>query len=166
MMTDDRRPANRPPADGEGKVPSVAIPVKIQPVRARCCGDCTHFLVLNCSPDPSLYFCQSNRTKEELVPPIGWLRGPDAPSCRVFVPVEEVRVLRRSNPLEQSIEERFIAEPAEFIDVKTAAHLLHKSRSCVYNMLQTTELESVRVGGTVFIYRPSLVRCIRRNDAA
>ena len=164
-MTDDRRPTGRP-ADGEGKLPSGPNPVKIRPVRARCCGDCALFLVLNCSPDPALYFCQNNQTKTELIPPIGWLRGPDAPGCKFLVPIEEVRMVRPAMLPELPIEERFIAEPAEFIDVKTAAHLLHKSRSCVYNMLQTTELESVRVGGTVFIYRPSLVRCIRRNDAA
>ena len=164
MVTNDRRPTDRP-VGGEGTVSPASVPVNTVPCGG-CCGDCVDFLVLNCPPDAPLYFCNSEKTKT-LVPPIGWLRGPDARLCKYFVPVDAVSP-GRSGPRSLSIQERFLVEPDQFVDVATAAHLLRRSISAVYLMVDDGELESVRVGdrGRIFIYRPSLLRIIVPNQAA
>jgi len=115
---------------------------------------------MNWPPDPPLYLCH-NDAAENLIPPICRLDRPDVPSCKLFVPLNGIAGAGRMDSRKPRIEELFLEEPEHFIDVKTAAFLLRRRPSTVYNMVQEGRLDSVRVGGLIFIYKPSVVRCIR-----
>lgn len=130
-----------------------------------CCGDCKYFLVLSCPPDRPDYFCHNEQSKS-LSPPIGYLRGPDALTCKYFVPVDAIVSPGPSTARKLTLEQRFLDEPDQFIDVPTAAHLLRKSNSTIYTMVQENRLESVRVGTTIFVHRPSILKVIRSHEAA
>lgn len=160
-MTDNRRPTV-PPA-GLGRIQPGRDSVNTLADKLTC-GGCAHFLVLACPPDPPLYFCHSEETKN-MTPPIGWLAGQESCACKCFLPLGEVRSGRPTSKT-MSLQERFLVEPEEFIDVKTAAYLLRKQKTAVYNLVEAGELESVRVAGTIFIFRPSLIALIRPNQAA
>ncbi len=129
------------------------------------CGDCQHFAVLNCAPDGPEYVCLSRDTKE-MSPGICRLRGPDAPGCKFFALIN----LTAAGPYDPATDQKywakkFVDSPELFIDAKTAAHLLRKQQKTIYTLVEKGTLKSVRVCGTIWIYKPSLLDIIESSAA-
>ena len=48
-----------------------------------------------------------------------------------------------------------------FLSVKDAAYLLGKHPSAIRRMIDEGKLKAVKVGGTLFVYRPSLEQLVK-----
>ena len=55
---------------------------------------------------------------------------------------------------------------AEFVSVKNAAHLLAKHRTAIRRLIAQQKLSAVKVGGTYYIFRPSLEELVEEYPSA
>lgn len=59
---------------------------------------------------------------------------------------------------------RFLNHPEEFVSVKDAASTLRKSESAIRQMLPEGKVRAAKVGGTIWIWLPSLRVLIREYE--
>ncbi|PWU05350.1 MAG: hypothetical protein C5B51_14795 [Terriglobia bacterium] len=62
------------------------------------------------------------------------------------------------------LQDRFIQHPEEFLGVGEAAGILRKTDGAVRSLVRERRLRGVKVGGTVWLWKPSLVRFVRPLD--
>src|ERR1017187_10662939 len=126
------------------------------------CGDCQSFQISRYLPgDPPACWCGRSETKK-LTPPIGPLRGPDAPSCQFFLPAEVLVGANDGKAATTTPEERFLEHKEEFVNVAEAAHRLQKSTSTVYRLASEGMLQVVH-NGSINIYAPSILAFLNRK---
>jgi excisionase family DNA binding protein len=133
------------------------------------CGRCQHLVKeISMRGEPPEFWC-GNPNVEELVPPIGGVRGPDAPGCSLFVPLVALGGLTESNhtpTIRRTLtkEELFLTDRGLFVNVQTAADLLGKAPSTVYRLVSEGLIEELRSGATIYIYRQDILDFLRRKN--
>ena len=158
-MTHNRRPA------GVGILAPAFIPVQADSLREpNHCGGCVHFVVSNHYPDSPRYYCLSDQTKtEEPAFRRSWLSGPEDDACAFYLPVSDVAGIQFRN-CGLSMAKRFLSQPDDFIDVKTAVYILRKSKAWVYALVDAGKLDHFRVGGTIYIFRPAILTFLSSQE--
>lgn len=127
------------------------------------CGDCQSFQISRSLPgDPPACWC-GNPENRRLNRHIGPLRGPDAPSCEFFLPLEMLAGTDNGRAaLTITPEELFVEDKKDFVNVAETAHRLGKSIQSVYRLIAEGELQVVRNPG-INVYVPSILAFLNRK---
>jgi excisionase family DNA binding protein len=120
------------------------------------CGCCEFLQVLPYTGgDSKSYWC-GNRRSRDLVPPIGEVRGLDAPACQFFIPVGALEAHNGNGHSGNGDRQRFLASRESYYNVPTVAHLLGKASSTVYRYVTEGRIKAFRSGKTIYIHKDDI----------